>query len=525
MRSLPWLLLSLLVSPHLAAAEPAHTAAPAESESSTDSPAQEAKSEREEGERSEREEELFREEAPEEGDARDAALFGEASEDSEETGLLDEGLDLISRVNEKDDLLQLGGQLYMRMDWSILERGEPDTYPLNIPGLLDLYVDVRPSERLRAFASGRVTHTFSANSESTSLFGESVERTRVVLDQLWLKFDVARHVFFTLGQQPIRWGHARFWNPTDFLNSQFKDPLAVFDERLGVSLIKVHIPIESLGWNLYAIANIDGADSGDDIGGALRAEFVFGTTEIAASFAARKDSPYQIGLSLSSGFWWIDAWAEVALLHGVNTPRWEGSYDLATFSAPDAVDISDGWWPRASVGFEIAIPVFEEDALYLGVEYAYNGLGYDDASLYPWLIANQAFVPFYVGKHYGAVYAALPAPGRLDEVTFILSQLANLSDESFILRFDTQVRVLSYLSLNVYAAVHFGALGEFRYGQRIDPNPEAAALWSNLDPEAQEALLSEANLSSSADVTTLLEEGLDIPSARLDLGVGLRLRL
>jgi hypothetical protein len=469
-----------------------------------------------------REAELFGAEPPSEASEREDELFGS---DDEAPGLLQEGLDLVTRVNAKDDLLQLGGQLYMRLNWSIASQGELETFPLRVPGLLDLYVDVRPTERLRAFASGRVTHEFTANDESVSAFGESIESTRAALDQLWLKFDIARHVFFTVGQQPIRWGHGRFWNPTDFLNRQFKDPLAVFDERLGVSLIKLHVPVESLGWNFYAIADIDGADSIDKVGGALRAEFVVETTEIAASFAARKDTPYRLGVSISSGFWWIDAWAELAMLYDVQTPRWEGAYDLATFSAPTQLDVSETWWPRVSAGFEISIPLFDEDTLYIGVEYAYNSLGYDDASLYPWLIANQAFVPLYAGKHYGAVYAALPAPGRWDDVTFILSQLSNLSDASHILRFDTQLRVLTYLSLNVYASVHYGALGEFRFGQDIAPNPSAAALWADLDDEAQGAIVNEYGLGTSEVVTELLENGLESPAPLLDVGISLRVRL
>jgi hypothetical protein len=473
-------------------------------------------------ERDVREDAMFEQDASAESSEREDALFGS---DDDTPGVLQEGLDLVTRINAKEDLLQLGGQLYMRLDWAVLDQGQAETFPLRAPGLLDLYIDARPTDRLRAFASGRVTHELSANDESISAFGEDIEVTRAVLDQLWLKFDIARHVFLTVGQQPIRWGHGRFWNPTDFLNRQFKDPLAFFDERLGVSLIKVHVPLESLGWNFYAIADIDGADSFDKVGGALRAEFVVETTEIAASFAARKDDPYRLGVSISSGFWLIDAWAELAMLYDVRTPRWEGSYDLATFSAPTQVDVSETWWPRVSAGFEVAIPLFDEDTLYIGVEYAYNSLGYDDANLYPWLIANQALVPLYAGRHYAAAYAALPAPGRWDDVTFTLSQLSNLSDGSNILRFDTQLRVLTYLSLNVYASVHYGALGEFRFGQDIAPNPTAAAIWSGLDAAAQEAILTDYGLGTSDAVTELLESGLESPAPLLDIGIGLRLRL
>ena len=441
-----------------------------------------------------------------EREAREAELFGDPETDEpdpeaaifgDEPGLLQDGLDMITRLDEKNDLLQIGGLLYLRLDWTINERGGAETFPLSSPNLLDLYLDARPSDQLRAYVRGRLSHDFTAGETSTNPFGEPRDPTRVTLDQLWLKFDIDRHVFFTVGQQPIRWGHGRFWNPTDFLNRSFKDPLAVFDERRGVALVKVHVPIESLGWNFYAIADLDQADTADKIGVALRGEFLVGTTEIATSFAARRDTPYRLGLSVSSGFWLIDAWAEVALLYDVRTPRWEGSFDLETFTVPTARDVSDTWWPRASFGFEIGIPVMDEDVIYLGVEYAYNALGYDDATLYPWLASEGALVPFYTGKHYAALYAMLPSPGRWDDVTFILNHLANLSDNSYILRFDTRMRVMTYLDLNFYVAAHYGDLGEFHYGIRVPPTPGIEGL----------------------------EQGIDVAPPLLDIGVGLRLRL
>ena len=53
--------------------------------------------------------------------------------------------------------------------------------------------------------------------------------------------------------------------------------------RLGVSLIKLHLPIESLGWNFYVIGNFEGVDQPKQIGGAFRAEFVYGPAELGLS--------------------------------------------------------------------------------------------------------------------------------------------------------------------------------------------------------------------------------------------------
>jgi len=81
-----------------------------------------------------------------------------------------------------------------------------------------------------------------------SLRGAGHAHTGVLLDQMWLRFDIKHTVFVTAGRQHVRWGTARFWTPTDFLHIQHRNPLDVFDARTGTTMIKVHVPWEQ-GWN------------------------------------------------------------------------------------------------------------------------------------------------------------------------------------------------------------------------------------------------------------------------------------
>ena len=55
----------------------------------------------------------------------------------------------------------------------------------------------------------------------------------MVLDQAWLAFDIAHTVFLTVGRQHVKWGVGALSTPTDFLASAPRDPLALFDARLG----------------------------------------------------------------------------------------------------------------------------------------------------------------------------------------------------------------------------------------------------------------------------------------------------
>lgn len=373
------------------------------------------------------------------------------------------------RLAEKQDPLAIGGLMYLRMQYDVREEGDPEEFALRAPNLLDVYLDARPNDRVRGFARGRLNYDYTVDEDATNpLTGEPQQKTSVALDQLWLKFDIARAVFVTAGKQRIKWGSGRFWNPTDFLNNERLDPLSVttFDERLGVTLLKAHIPVEALGWNFYAIATLDEASSPQDVGGALRGEFLVGLTEIALSGAVRRNNPYRLGADLSTGLGPFDLHVEGAVFYGDERPFYRGDFEFpATF--PEEYSREDEWIPQVSGGAEVGIRYSDEDTMYLGAEYFYNGAGYDDATLYPWLIAQGRFTPFYLGRHYAGAYSLLPGPGQWDDTSFVLSGFGNLSDRSFLVRFDYNVTVLTYLSFNAFSSVAFGENGEFNFGLEL----------------------------------------------------------
>ena len=255
------------------------------------------------------------------------------------------------------------------------------------------------------------------------------------------------------------------------MNSVTRDPLAVFDERLGVSMLKLHVPIESLGWNFYAIATLDGISNIDEIGAAARAEILIFNTEIAVSGAFRKDSPVRLGLDVSSAVWIFDVRAELALTHGLQTPFWAGDFVIdfenLVFETPRERSREDDWILQGVAGVEVEIPYNDlKDTLILGAEYFYNDTGYKTNKLYPWLATQGQFNPLYIGRHYVAFFAVLFGPGTWDETSFQLSGLGNLSDLSFLARFDYGVTFLRKLRFNAYITYHFGEQdGVFTFGQ------------------------------------------------------------
>ena len=453
--------------------------------------------------------------------AEEEALFGDppANEPSNETPPLESDLplgeaeafgggdptrntqrQLEADLVEADERLQFGGMMYLRADWAINDSNDLADQRISMPGLVELYADTRPSDRLRGFVRTRLNWDPTVTEGETDFLGNSRDNVSVQLDELWLKLDIERAVYVTLGQQHVRWGVSHLWNPIDVLNRSRREPLQPFDTRTGVPLLKLHMPIESLGWNFYVIGMLDEVSSLERAGVAGRAEFVFSTVELGVTSAWRDGIDPKLGLDISAGLWDVDVTSELGL----------------TF---------DGGRPKIQVtgGLRYGIRYSDEDALYIGAEYFYNEYGEDTTAeaLYAAVGASTAEeyvaavatavaagddVPspqfFYNGRHYAAFYLALPGPGEWDDTSFLLSTIGNLSDQSFVTRFDFTLRAMTYLSLQLYVQGHYGNQGELRVGPEAVPD-DLKSILESLSPDRD-----------FPDNVQILETGL---SLRLDL--------
>jgi hypothetical protein len=401
-----------------------------------------------------------------------------------------------------EDPLKIGGQFY----WRVMSRGnqgvDPQNWSLSAPALIDAYFDARPNERVRAFVLGRMSYdptaapsssTSTTSSSSTdslnSLFGQPTRGPSMALDQMWLRFDIVRRVFVTAGKQHVRWGTARFWAPTDYLHMQARNPLLPFDPRTGTTMLKVHIPWEERGWNLYGYAIPESATSTSrtgDVAGAVRAEIVLGTFEASAGVLGQRNKKARFATDFSFGIWDLDFYGEAALRNAGEVdfvyyhPLTEATSCEQQPSVPNIsqllatyfpVERGSGWKPQVTGGVSYTRQYADKDTFSIGTEYFYNGLGYANAKGYPGLLfprdkaLSNAATPFYLGRHYLGVFATLPAPYSWDNTTFTLSTLGNLSDRSFISRLDYSLIVLTHLRFEAYGAIHYGhKSGEFRLG-------------------------------------------------------------
>jgi hypothetical protein len=435
--------------------------------------------------------------APPAADARDQLNLGER-----------DAAPRLSTEAAPDNPLTIGGQFYLQSRSSALEHQDAQNWTFATPAILDGYFDARPNNRVRGFVLGRMffdptlppgvsTSTTAgaaiqpsgATSGVTPLNALTVGPTRgptMVLDQLWLRFDLKHTVFVTAGRQHVRWGTARFWTPADFLHIRRRNPLDVFDARVGTSMLKVHVPWESRGWNFYGYALTEGLDATPtvaDVAGAGRAEVVLGTSEAGIGAVVQRHRKPKLAADFSAGIWDIDVYGEAALRYGSEIDRvgfdpsvtldpsaFASQADLlARLSARYPVYRESGIKPQVTGGLSYQRQYADKDFFILGGEYFYNGLGYSDSTVYPGLILPRPLAEpasfFYLGRHYAAVYLSLPAPYSWDLHSFTLSTLGNLSDRSFISRFDYALTLLTHLTFEAFVAVHYGReTGEFRFG-------------------------------------------------------------
>jgi hypothetical protein len=409
-----------------------------------------------------------------------------------------------------EDPLKIGGQLYLRAQTTALRGQAPGDWSFGSPSLLDAYLDARPNDRVRGFVLGRMVFdptlpASASNSEAirpvsatggtagsqslSSLFAQPTRGPTVTLDQMWLRFDVAHTVFVTAGKQHVRWGTGHFWAPTDFLHLRPRNPLDVFDARTGTTMLKLHLPVESRAWNFYGYLLTEGNTSTPRLGrvaAATRAELVLGPAELGLGVLAQRPVKPKFAADLSFGIGDVDVYGELGLRSGneIDRVRYEanptipdqGTTAIADY-LPQVVDAyypvyrANGYKPQAVGGASYTRKYNDNDTFTVGGEYFYNALGYASPTAYPGLVLphtvslNDSANFFYLGRHYAAAYLSFPAPYSLDNHTFTLSTLGNLSDRSFITRFDYSLIALTHMRFEAFVSARYGnENGEFRFG-------------------------------------------------------------
>jgi hypothetical protein len=394
--------------------------------------------------------------------------------------------DAFAAGTTKVDPLAIGGTFYQQANVPFTRNVSEGGQSLSRPLQVDVYLDGRPNDRLRSYVVGRLLYDSSKDAYGKATAGPTgftvpgaatttalPNNPQVVLDQAWLKFDVDRTLFVSMGRQHVKWGTGRIWNPSDALNPQHRDPLQPYDLRLGADMASVQIPWEAKQANLYAIALFDNPQPGStlqQLGGAVRLEGLVGPAEVGLSAVGRAGERPRYSADLSSPLGPFDSYVEAAFLSndgGLVQRSWQGLPAGPGVPSLSGVYSSDGL-PGSALqivgGLDYTFAWRDNRSATVGAEYFYNELGVTDAHLYPILLYLGQYAPFYVGKHYAAVYLSAEGPDAGNKTSYNLSAISNLGDASAVARLDFKWLLLDYLSFGLYASGNFGKEGgEFNF--------------------------------------------------------------
>jgi hypothetical protein len=320
------------------------------------------------------------------------------------------------------ETLTIGGKLEFAGSTELRQGERLGHGTLGFSKKADLFLDGRPRDELRGYLGLRLKE-------------DPLEKgLKSQLDELWFRWNWDRKVFFTAGKQHLKWGSGRIWNPTDFLAISPKDPFALNDLRLGRDLFKVHLPQEATGANLYLIADFEDTVRQDDVGGALRGELPFaGVGEAALTLRARKGTPFQGGLDVSSGLGPLDLYTELAF----SRPGFQGVFGLS-----HSLSLEN----QASITF--------------GGEYFYNEGGTGDRVKELTGLLLGTLKPLSAGRRYVGAYGSY----QKQDLSFYLNGIANLSDGTQTVRATGTYTLYKDMVFEAFLGRAFGAYGEFAFG-------------------------------------------------------------
>lgn len=412
-----------------------------------------------------------------------------------------------SRQNEEKSTenLTLGGRLELQA--TLLKRSSSSLgdSPVSQSTGAELYLDSRPTDDLRGFVKGSLTQR-----KAPGTAGSQSGSTDISLSEMWIKWGGKSAVYTTVGKQKLKWGAASFWNPTDFLAVQNKDPLATYDTRPGANLVKLHMPFEKSGHNLYAIVELENTTSAHSPRLATRAEFNYGfgdfTGELTTTLAGGKDKPLRFGLDLSTGLGPVDLILESAWTRRSTQEFYEKITTENGNIEFKRRDRSKNVIPQVVAGLRYDIKYSDSDSANVSVEYFWNDAGYSDVALEAYSFIQGQTQRLYLANRYAAASLFLPQPGSFNDSSVIFSALTNLTDQSWLTRTSLGHKISTRSRIEFAIAKTFGA-GEFSGGIPRSVADEVK-ISANLPTAARDALDRVSGVQQ--DFTLSLTAGIDL---------------
>lgn len=264
------------------------------------------------------------------------------------------------------ETVKVGGSFTMDMEGS----GNPDLWGDELSSYIepsidlsvDLYVDARPDEDLRVFVKGRLEYPFTGSGD-------------FAIREAFVDTVPIPGVFVRSGKQTANWGVGYFFSPANLLNTQRVDPEDPEAELVGPLAMKVHLPIGTDNYYLYAM--LDEAADGGPVGLAPKAEWVIGNAEFSLGGLWMPDSPWAAMATISASIGVVDVFGE-AVVRGDEDKHWV-ILDSASPSGIAVTTKPEDLFPLATAGVSWSrTDELNRADIAIRTQYYYNGLGYED---------------------------------------------------------------------------------------------------------------------------------------------------
>lgn len=337
---------------------------------------------------------------------------------------------------------QIGGTLSTEADYYINQGVPLDQNLVSNPNILFLYLDSKLENDNRVFARIRAfydpTGVSSGNPTASSYtnpygFGlQNSDNLSVQLQELRVSVNINHAVFFTIGRQKVKYGAAKFFNPTDFLNSQPYDFFLPSDERTGVDMIMAQIPSGTA--NLYLTGLPGNPTNGNPAGGYFRGEvgydsFAFlESGEVSVSGYLPKGQPGRAGFDISQGIGDLDAYFEGAA----------------------GQDTAGDWKGAFSTGADWEIRYADEQSQVLTLEAEYAN--------YPTLSGESSFAT-YSSTQFGVFAMDLASPFKWTDITLAETNLYDFNAQSGYSRLDLICQFTDRIDGRIYGSAPWGNTG------------------------------------------------------------------
>lgn len=261
----------------------------------------------------------------------------------------------------------------------------------------------------------------------------------LALSEYHLSFDLAKVVFFRIGNQLIAWGPSTIWTPVDFINLQRINPLESVDLRVGKPAMRVHLPLK--GSNFFLFVDFSASSAAEDLFQTTNYGLRWDLTALGFEFGLTGYMGYNIqnryGFDLSGRLMGFDLYGELAFAFPYST------YDFSY---------------ACSLGFQ---RVFGELKNWtVSGEFFYNSDGEPDNSRYSTaaLFSSSGLVPLYIGRMYA--YAAVSKQDLIGTVLDgTLYGIMNISDLSFTVRLKGSFDFPRFIPFSVSLAYSGGGVG------------------------------------------------------------------